>query len=88
MLIISSDFGYVSNISTLLPLYVFTSQVAVVKSCHGISVKWSPYRAYRPIHNRDPTLFNNLDKKLVFYFGMVLLLEHKKKSAEQPIAVC
>ena len=40
---ISSDFEYVSNILTL-PLYVLTSEVAVVKSRHGISVKCSRYR--------------------------------------------
>ena len=31
------------------PLCVFTSEVVVVKSHHGISVKWSRYWAYRPI---------------------------------------
>ena len=45
----SSEFGYVSNIIQLFhPLFVFTSEVAVVKSHHGISVKWSRYRDTRP----------------------------------------
>ena len=43
-LIISSDFKYVSNILTLASLYVLISEVAVVKSNHGISVKCSRYR--------------------------------------------
>ena len=37
-----------------LPLYVLTSEVAVVKSRHGISVKYSlpRYRNYRPIPSK------------------------------------
>ena len=51
-LIISSDFGWVSNI-LIIPLYVFTSEVAVVKSHHGISVKCS---RYRDTGTTDPSL--------------------------------
>ena len=58
-LIISSDFGYVSNVLTL-PLYVLTSEVAVVKSHHSISVKCSRYRDTRPT---DPSLIRAVSHK-------------------------
>ena len=46
---------YVSNVLTLpsITVYIFTSEVAVLKSYHGILVKWSQYRDTRPT---DPSI--------------------------------
>ena len=50
----SLDFGYVYNILTIFhPLFLLRSKVAVVKSHHGILVKWSRYQDTGSI---DPSL--------------------------------
>ena len=36
--------GFVTNIYVFFPLYVLTIELTVVKFCHSISVKCSPYR--------------------------------------------
>ena len=71
---ISSDFWFVSNIfQVFLQLYVFTSEMAVVKSCHSISVKCYQYH---DIGAADPSLENRINWLLYSFY-------HKK----QPLGI-
>ena len=70
MLILSSDFGCVSNILTLPSIIYVSKQTGGFKPRHSISVKCSRYRDTGPT---DPSLLHIIGIKDIFECFMMVL---------------